>query len=1032
MDQQLYKKINNILGWLAFGFATMIFMMTIEPTVSFWDCGERISCAFKLQVMHPPGAPLYQMIARVFSLLSFGDNSMAAYWINAMSAVMGGLCVMFIFWTINMLGRKIVNLSGEFTTSKAVAVFGAGLVGALTLTFSDSFWFTAVEAEVYVTSLFMTAFVFWVILKWESSFYNEKDNLKWVVLISFVVGLSIGVHMLNLLAIPAIAFVYYFKKYKPTAWGIVSAGLISFGILGFVQGVFIPYVVKLDWWFERFFVNSVGMPFHSGTIIYLISLISAFVLGLYFTHKYKKIVANTILLCFMFITIGYTSFFMLIIRSNAQVPINENAPKDALSLEAYLGREQYGSWPLLYGPYYNAPIIDATDGNPVYRKDVESGKYVISNERKSTEYVYDPRFTTVFPRMWSSRGIHPMGYESWVQIKGVPIRVERRREPETIIKPTFIENIKFFFRYQVDHMYMRYLMWNFSGRQSDIQSHGSLTRGNWLSLPFIDNLRLGPQKDLPESITSNPGYSRYFMLPFILGIIGLIYQARKTPGNAFVVFLLFFMTGLAIVIYLNQTPYQPRERDYSYIGSFYAFSIWVGLGVLAIIDFLSKYIKTKHLSALVTAVCLLAVPVVMAKENWNNHDRSNRYFTRDIAANYLNSCAPNAVLFTNGDNDTFPLWYAQEVEGIRTDIKIINMSLVNTDWYIDNMARRKTYEADPLPMSMKPFQYRDGTRDYVFIYSELEGHHDVAKVIDFVASDDPRTKRRLFENDNERYDYFPTRNFSLKVDKEKVLANGTVAPEDADFIVDEVQWTITGSGIQKNGLVLLDFLGVNNWERPVYFAITTGNEVYFGLEEYFQLEGMVYRLVPIKTPRPDRRDARRLLEGRINTGILYDNFMNKFNWGNINDPKVYANEDIRRLGQASMRSIAHQLAEELVKENKTDSAVAVLDKVMEKLPEYNLPYGLEMLNIARAYYLAGAFDKGNAIFSRMLNTADEDLNYFFSFKGKKADLLDDEKYEKLAILQRIAAFTEEFKQDELSYEADELFNIYYSMYVTNR
>jgi hypothetical protein len=1032
MDQQLYKKINNILGWSAFLFATIIFMMTIEPTVSFWDSGERISCAFKLQVMHPPGAPLYQMMARVFSLLSFGDNAMAAYWINAMSALMGGLCVMFIFWTINMLGRKIVNLSGEFTTTKAIAVFGAGLVGALTLTFSDSFWFTAVEAEVYVTSLFMTAFVFWVILKWESTFYDEKDNLKWIVLISFVVGLSIGVHMLNLLAIPAIAFVYYFKKYKPTAWGIVAAGLLALGVLGFVQGVFIPYVVKIDWWFEKFFVNSVGMPFHSGTIIYLLFLFSAFVLGLYFTHKYKKIVANTIILCFLFITLGYTSFFMLIIRSNAHVPINENAPKDALGLEAYLGREQYGSWPLVHGPYYNAPIIDAEDGNPVYRKDEKLGKYVISSERKNTEYVYDPRFTTIFPRMHSSRGIHPMGYESWVDIKGIPIRVERRREPETIIKPTFGENIKFFVNYQFVHMYWRYLMWNFSGRQNDIQGHGSLVKGNWLSVPFIDNLRLGPQKDLPASMTSNPGYSRYFMLPFILGVIGLIYQSKKTPANALVVGLLFFMTGIAIIIYLNQTPYQPRERDYSYIGSFYAFSIWVGLGALAIFDFLSKYIKSKSLPIAVTAICILAVPVVMAKENWNNHDRSGRYATRDIAVNYLESCAPNAVLFTNGDNDTFPLWYAQEVEGIRTDIKIINMSLVNTDWYIDYMARRKTYEADALPMSMTPLQYKDGTRDYVFIYPDLTGFHDVGKVINFVASDDPRTKKRLFENDPERYDYFPTRNFSLPVNREKVLANGTVAPEDSSLVVDAVQWVISGSGIQKNGLVLLDFLAQNEWNRPVYFAITTGNEVYFGLEEYFQLEGMVYRLVPIKTPRPDRREGRRFLEGRINTRILYDNFMNKFEWGNLDNPKVYANEDVRRLGQASMRSIANQLAEELIIENKLDSAIAVLDHVVAKLPRFNLPYGIEMLNIGKAYYAAGAFEKGNEIFETMLYEADEDLNYYFSFKGRKAALLEDEKYEKLAIIQRIAAFTEEFEQEELSIAADELFSIYYNMYVSRR
>ncbi|MFO8067990.1 MAG: DUF2723 domain-containing protein [Bacteroidales bacterium] len=1031
MDQLSYKKINNILGWLAFGFATAIYLMTIEPTVSFWDCGERLACAYKLQVPHPPGAPLYQMLARVFSLFSFGDVSMAAFWINAMSAVMGGLSIMFLFWTITMLAKKIVQKSGEVTKTKAIAIFGAGLVGALTLTFSDSFWFTAVEAEVYVTSVFLTALVFWIILKWESSFANTKDNLKWLVLISFIVGLSIGVHMLNLLAIPAIVFVFYFKKYNPTRKGVILAGVVAFALLGFIQGVLVPTVVRVDWWFERFFVNVVGMPFQSGTIIYFILLISAIVFGLYYTHKHKKVVANTVILCIMFIIIGYSSFFMLIIRSNANVPINENAPKDALSLQAYLGREQYGSWPLLYGPYYNAPVIDAEDGKPVYRKDKELGKYVVSNERKNTEYVYDPRFTTVFPRMHSSRGIHPMGYEQWLDIQGTPIKVDGRRgEQETIVKPTFTENIEFFFKYQLNHMYLRYLMWNFSGRQNDIQGHGSPLRGNWLSLPFIDNLRIGPQSDLPETMTSNPGYSRYFMLPFILGVIGFLYQLRKSPKGALIVGLLFFMTGIAIIIYLNQTPYQPRERDYSYIGSFYAFAIWVGLGALALSEFLSKFLKSKVAPIAASTICLLAVPLVMAKENWNNHDRSGRYITRDIAINYLESCAPNAVLFTNGDNDTFPLWYAQEVEGIRTDIKIINMSLVNTDWYIDEMARRKTYEADGIPMSMDTPQYRDGTRDFVFFLPELQGYHDVESVVNFIASDNSRTKKRLFEGDNERYDYSPTKNFSLKVDKEKVLANGTVAPEDSSLIVDDVRWTINDNGINKNGLVLLDFLAQNEWERPVYFAITTGNEVYFGLEDYFQLEGLTYRLVPIKAQIEESQEGSRVLEGRINTGILYDNVMNKFELSNFKDPEVYVNEDGRRLGQRSLRTVMQNLADQLIAENKIDSAIAVLDKAVEMLPEYNLPYGVEMVSIARSYYDTGSFEKGNEIMSRMLDIADQELKYYFSFKGSKANLIEEDKYEKLAVLQRIASFTDVYDQEELAIRSDDLFRIYYNMYMS--
>ncbi len=1027
MDQQLYKKINNIGGWLLFGFATTIFMITLEPTVSFWDCGERIACAYKLQVPHPPGAPLYQLMARVFSLLSFGDVSMVAFWINAMSAVMGGLCVMLIFWTINMLATKIVNPNGEITLTKSLAIFGAGLVGALTLTFSDSFWFTAVEAEVYVTSLFLTALVFWIILKWESSYANTADNLKWLVLISFIIGLSIGVHMLNLLAIPAIVFVYYFKKYKPTTKGIIAAAFVAFALLGFIQAIFIPYVIKIDWWFERFFVNSVGLPFHSGTIIYFIVLIAAIVYGLYYTHKHKKVVFNTVILCLMFIIIGYTSFFMLIIRSNAHVPINENAPKDAMRLQAYLGREQYGSWPLLYGPYYNAQIIDFEDGNPVYRKDTVKGKYVISNERRNTEPVYNTDHTTVFPRMWSSRSFHPQGYKQWGKIHS-----DR--------DPTFVDNMRFFFRYQLNHMYFRYLMWNFSGRQNDIQGHGSPIKGNYLTLPVIDNYRIGPQKGLPESITSNPGHSRYFMLPFILGLIGLIYQMRKDQNNALVVGLLFFMTGIAIIIYLNQTPFQPRERDYSYIGSFYAFSIWVGLGVLAISSFLSSLIKSKYTPAIATAICILAVPTIMAKENWNNHDRSGRYVTLDIAINYLESCAPNAVLFTNGDNDTFPLLYAQEVEGIRTDIKIINMSLVNTDWYINDMARRKFYEAEPLPMRMEPHHYRDGTRDYIPYYpsprviernpvlKDPNFYLDVRTAINFVTND--KNKERVFQYDNTRYNYLPTMNMQLPVDREKVLANGTVAPEDSAYIADYVRWTLPGNGIQKNGLVLLDFLAENNWERPVYFAITTGNEVYYGLEEYFQLEGMVYRVVPIRTPEEEirKRDAARPLEGRINTSILYDNFMNKFQWGNMDDPSVYVNEDGRRLAQVSKRSVAQHLADELIYENKVDSALAVLDKIMLMLPEENIPHGAETIFLARSYYAAEDYEKGNKIMYRLLEIFEDDLRYFFTFKPNRVRSIEDDIHIKISSLYRIKLYADFYEQHELHSKAEAIFNDYLSKF----
>ncbi len=1030
MDEILYRKLNNYIGWGLFAFAAIIYLLTLEPTVSFWDAGERLAVSYKLQIGHPPGAPLYQMMARVFSLLALGEVSRVAFWINAMSAVAGGLTVMFLFWTINILARKLIAAGSEITKAQSMAIFGSGLVGALTLTFSDSFWFTAVEAEVYVTSAFLTAFVFWAILQWEAR-AHEKDSHKWLVLIFYIIGLSIGVHLLNLLAIPAIVFVYYFKKYKPTTNGILAAGFISVALLYFIQSILIPGILNLDWQFERFFVNTIGLPFHSGTIIFFITLIGAIAYGLYYTHKKKMVAWNTVILAFTFIVIGYSSFFMLVIRSNAQVPINENAPKDALAMKAYLGREQYGAWPLLHGPYYNAPITDMEDGIPVWGKNRETGRYEIINPRIGLEPVYDPRFTTLFPRMWSSRAQHAAGYEDWGNVRGRPERVTRHDgSSETINKPTFLENMRFFFSYQMGHMYVRYLMWNFSGRQNDIQGHGSPLEGNWISgIPFIDELRLGPQRNLPESLTSNEGYNRYYMLPFLLGILGFLFQLRKRPGDALVVGLLFFMTGLAIIIYLNQTPLQPRERDYSYIGSFYAFSIWVGLGAMALIDALFKKLHGKseqirgrngQMAAIIaTAICVLLVPVNMARENWSDHDRSGRYGARDVAINYLESCAPNAIIFTNGDNDTFPLWYAQEVEGIRTDIKIVNMSLLNTDWYIDNMVRRKTYDGEPLPFSMERRQYRDGTRDYVYIYERLEGYQNLQRLMEFVGNDADRTRIRTSRG---MEDYFPTNRFRLNVDSAKVVQNGTVAPEDAHLIVDAVEWQMPGQGLNKNHVMALDFLAQNNWERPVYFAITTGRESYMGLEEYFQLEGMAYRLVPIRSEHNPNEP------GRINTGILYDNLMNKFQWGNIADPSVYLDEDHRRL-TVSFRNIFQRLASALLEENKVDSAIAVLDRAVEVMPEYNVPYNYFNLLIAENYYLAGANEPANGIVERMMDVHEQNLEYYFRFRGSNAARIGGEKQESLVMMQHISQMGEEFGEEEIALRAGEIFDIYYDRWI---
>ena len=1023
MDDKLYRKINNYLAWAAFAFAAVVFMMTLEPTVSFWDPGERLSASYKLQIMHPPGAPLYQMMARMFSLLSFGDTSKVAFWINAMSAFFGALTVSFVFRTITILAKKLIANTLEVSREKAIAIFGSGFVGAMALTFSDSFWFTAVEAEVYIFSLFLTAFVFWSILKWEAS-ADEKDSLKWLVMIAYIIGLSIGVHMLNLLAIPAIVFVYYFKKFEPNPKGIIITAIVSVSLVGLIMSVMLPGLLTLDWWFERFFVNTLRLPFHSGTLAFFILLIAGIAFGLYYTHKQKKVVLNTIILAFTFIVIGYSSFFMLVIRSNAHVPINENAPKDALAMKAYLGREQYGSWPLLHGPYYNSPMIDATDGRPVFGKNLETRRYEVINPRIGIEPIYDPAFTTVFPRMHSrTQPIHISGYKNWGNVKGRPIRIAGPDgKPEVIDKPTFGENLRFFFAYQMGHMYWRYFLWNFAGKQNDIQGHGSPVEGNWLSgIKFLDAARLGPQDNLPSSMTSSRGYNRYFMLPLVLGIIGMLFQLRRRPNDTLIVALLFFMTGLAITIYLNQTPYQPRERDYSYIGSLYAFSIWIGLGVLGIYHFLSKKLNGQLAGIAAIVLALLMAPAIMAKENWDDHDRSGRYLARDVAINYLNSCAPNAIIFTNGDNDTFPLWYVQEVEGIRTDVKVVNLSLLNTDWYINNMMRRKTYDADPVPFSLEPKQYRDGTRDYVYMVESpnLQGFQDVRSVIQFVGSDDQRTRLRTTRGFE---DYFPTKKFRLPVDPAKVLANGTVAPEDAHLIVPAVEWTIDEFGLQKNHLMVLDFLATNNWERPVYFAITTGGESYMGLEEYFQLEGMAYRLVPIRTTETDGQP------GRINTRILYDNVMNKFVWGNIDNPRVYLNEDNRRL-TVNFRNIMQRLAHTLIEEGKNDSAIAVLDKGMELMPESRVPFNYFNLLMAEAYFFAGEVEKGAELANRLVDIYSEDMAYYFSISGPRASYLERSKQEGLAILQRIQFLAAEFDQDQISEKAKNTFQSYYQLFL---
>ncbi len=702
MTYRTFKKYNIIFAWGVFLVAFITYYLTVEPTVSLWDCGEFIASSYKLEVGHPPGAPFFMLLARFFSLFTSSVQHVALM-INMVSVSASAFTILFLFWTITYFAEKILIKKDNFNSNNAIAVLLSGIVGSLIYTFSDTFWFSAVEAEVYASSSLFTAVVFWAILKWET-ISDQKYSNRWLILIAFLMGISIGVHLLNLLAIPAIVFVYYFKKYKTTKKGVFYASLISIILLGFVMYGIIQGYVALAAEFELLFVNSFGFPFNSGLSAYIIITFGLLVYGIYYSYKKKKILLNTALTMMTVILIGYSSFSIIMIRSNANPPMDENNPENVFALLSYLNREQYGSRPLIYGNYYNAEFQKDEAGEikvkKLYTYIPVDGKY-LKIEKTNPEYLYKSSGKTLFPRMYSRDKSHISAYQSWTGISPGE-------------NPTFGDNLKFFFKYQLGHMYFRYFMWNFAGRQNNLQSYGGITKGNWISgIPFIDKAMVGNQKNLPDKIKNNKSRNVYYLLPFILGIIGLIYSLSKDKKNFTIIALLFFFTGIAVVLYLNQTPYQPRERDYAYAGSFYAFAIWAGLGAAGIFSYLSEKSKGK-IALIITILLTVPIPVIMAAQNWDDHDRSNRYTARDFAEDYLNSCEKNAVLFTYGDNDTFPLWYLQEVEGVRTDIKVVNLSLLGTDWYIDQV-RKKTYEADPVPFKMKHEKYREGIRDAIYI-----------------------------------------------------------------------------------------------------------------------------------------------------------------------------------------------------------------------------------------------------------------------------------------------------------------------------
>jgi hypothetical protein len=1013
-----YQRLNNIVGWFVFLIASFVYLSTIEPTASFWDCGEYIACAAKLEVGHPPGAPVFLLIGRFFSLFAFGDTSKIGMMVNAMSGLCSAFTILFLFWTITAMARKITDKSGELTTGRMYAIFGAGAVGALAYTFSDSFWFSAVEGEVYAMSSFFTAISFWAILRWEREADDPHAN-RWIILIAYLIGLAVGVHLLNLLVIPAVVYIYYFKKYQNvTRKGFILTGIISIAILGSIQGGVIPMIVKLAAWFEISAVNGFGLPFNSGTIIYGIVLIGGIIWGLYYTTKKAKPILNTIILCFTVILIGYSSFLVLVIRSQANPPMDENNPENAVNLLSYLNREQYGTWPLIYGQYFSAPNNPQQpylDGNPVYGQDEKSGKYVIIDDRKNTIANYDPKFCTIFPRMWSSQSNHVAGYKQWTdpsKYKKVSAADPQTGEPTSIAKPSFGQNLGFFIRYQLGQMYSRYFMWNFVGRQNDIQGHGNAIDGNWITgiTPF-DEWRLGPQKGLPDGADNNKARNALYGLPFILGIIGLFFHFKKDNKNAVVIGFLFLLTGAAVVIYLNQKPFEPRERDYAYTGSFYAFAVWIGLGVLAIYDYLQRKASQVTSAVVATTVCMLAVPALMAKEGWDDHDRSNRYIARDFARNYLESCAPNAILFTNGDNDTFPLWYAQEVEGIRTDVRVVCLELLNTDWCIDQLVH-KAYDSDPLPITFTKDQYHQGVREAVLFHDrKIQGYIPVKELIEFSKSE--KREDKLEVASGTFYNYFPTKNVSVPVDSATVINNGTVSKDLAGRIVKNMEWTLTGSYIQKNDLMILDMLAHNNWKRPIYFAATAPASSYLNLAPYLQLEGLAYRLVPVKQNQQESQQ-----ETRIATEIMYSNMMDekKFKWGGMDKPNVYLDNVFLQSCAMNTRQRMGSLASAFVTEGKKDKAVKILDKCVEVTPEYNVPYDGTMFSVVLGYFQADAFAKGTVIAKKVFDNAVKNIDYYYSFRGKDRAAFGSDVERAQEVLERLVYITDMFKQEALNKE----------------
>ena len=1082
-----YKTVNNLVGWITFLIAATVYCMTIEPTASFWDCPEFITTAYKLEVGHPPGAPFFMLTANLFTQF-VSDPALVAKMVNYMSALMSGACILFLFWSITHLVRKLVITDEtNITRGQLITVMGSGLVGALAYTFSDTFWFSAVEGEVYAYSSMFTAIVFWLILKWEDV-ADQPHSDRWIILIAYLTGLSIGVHLLNLLCLPAIVLVYYYKKVPgANAKGSLLALAGSMILVAAVLYGIVPGVVKVGGWFELLFVNSLGMPFNTGVIVYVALLAAAIIWGIYESYNEKSrtrmnlsflltiamlgipfyghgasaviigilvlgVLAaylfasklnekirmsartmNTALLCTMMIMVGYSSYALIVIRSVANTPMDQNSPEDIFTLGEYLGREQYGTRPLFYGPAYSSKVaLDVEDGYCVPRQKSTDTKYVRKEKTSPDEkdsYVelpgrveYEYAQNMLFPRMYSSA--HTAYYKSWQDITGYDVPYDQCGEMLMVNMPTQWDNIKFFFSYQLNFMYWRYFMWNFAGRQNDIQGNGEPEHGNWITgFSFIDDSLYGDQSKLPDDLKENKGHNVFYCMPLILGLIGLFWQAwytrkKKVMKNGkeeevllpigiqqfWIVFFLFFMTGLAIVIYLNQTPMQPRERDYAYAGSFYAYAIWCGLGVLAIIDILKRKMKLSGTAiTAIVAVITLLVPIQMASQTWDDHDRSNRYTCRDFGQNYLMSLQEkgNPIIFTNGDNDTFPLWYNQEVEGVGTDARVCNLSYLQTDWYIDQMMR-PAYNSPSVPITWPRLDFCSGTNEYVSVEPEAK-----KQILDFYKQDPENAKKQFgaepFElknilknwvrSKNPDMHFIPTDTLYVTIDKEAVKKSGMMMASDS--IPDKMVISLAGkSALYKGDLMMLEMLAQCNWTRPLYVALTVGEENYMNLGDNFVQEGLVNRITPFTTNKPGAKN--------FDTEKAYHNIMTRFKFGNLKQKGLYIDETTMRMCYTHRRLLA-QTALQLIAEGKKQKAINILKKADTEIPAYNvtLDYMSGGLDMARGWLMTGQKAKGKEYIEAVWKNASQYLNYYLSLPNDRFLQAEHDCIRQIMIMQSI-------------------------------